>query len=134
MEKVKISVGIAYRFSQLIKSQGKDLGFVQDCRLLLELLGHTSSVFTVDLSDSHVISGDKDETILWSLADGTILRHVIQKVQGSWIDTPRVVIQSIRNPTWSQIVEGHLLSTFSKGHHFYTLSQKGLHQQNCRIA
>ena len=48
--------------------------------MLLELLGHSSSVFTVDISDDKVISGDKDEALVWSLADGNILRHMVDQL------------------------------------------------------
>eukprot|EP00438_Fugacium_kawagutii_P008075 Skav214653 [mRNA] locus=scaffold1763:128014:128860:- [translate_table: standard] len=64
----------------LLASASNDLSvkvwdLTQDCRMLLELLGHATAVFTVDLSaEEHVISGDKDEAIVWSLADGSILR------------------------------------------------------------
>ena len=43
--------------------------------MLLELLGHSSPIFTVDLESDTLISGDKDEAIVWSLADGNILRR-----------------------------------------------------------
>ena len=49
----------------------------QDCRMLLELLGHNSPIFTVDLESEQLISGDKDEAIVWSLADGNILRRCV---------------------------------------------------------
>ena len=49
----------------------------QDCRMLLELLGHESAVLTVDLNSDCVVSGDKDEVILWSLADGSILKRKV---------------------------------------------------------
>ena len=43
--------------------------------MLFELLGHESAVLTVDLKTDCVVSGDKDEVILWSLADGNIMRR-----------------------------------------------------------
>jgi hypothetical protein len=45
--------------------------------MLLELLGHNSPIFTVDLESEQLISGDKDEAIVWSLADGNILRRCV---------------------------------------------------------
>ncbi|CAK9099513.1 Uncharacterized WD repeat-containing protein all2124 [Durusdinium trenchii] len=42
--------------------------------MLLELLGHRTAVLTVDLNGDTVLSGDKDEAILWSL-EGSLLRR-----------------------------------------------------------
>ncbi|CAE7824103.1 putative WD repeat-containing protein [Symbiodinium microadriaticum] len=64
----------------LLASASNDLSvkvwdLTQDCRMLLELLGHETAVLTVDLKGDLVVSGDKDEVILWSLSDGSILKR-----------------------------------------------------------
>ena len=64
----------------LMASASNDLSvkvwdLTQDCRMLLELLGHETAVLTVDLKADLVVSGDKDEVILWSLTDGSLLRR-----------------------------------------------------------
>lgn len=46
----------------------------RDCRLVHDLLGHSSAVFLLDICQDLLASGDKDEIIIWT--DGNLLRRL----------------------------------------------------------